>query len=459
MISAPIGRFGHLCLLTVFAWGAMCLASCTREREIPCPGASHARLVFIGIDGATWAVIGPLIEQGALPSFEVLVREGAHMQHFETLSSTDSPVVWTSVATGRDATDHGIQGFARRLPGGRVIPISSNARRARAIWEIATQRGMSVGVLNWWASWPAEEVAGYVISDHANPAFVEFMSEDGRYWTADPEILARMQRDFFPLDLAPILAEVWLDKAHFPYQEIRRRGGFTRAQMSMLRNAPWNARTRYSILKTFYAADAPMFSAAIRLHCERPVDLQMIYLRGPDPLQHYAWDLVEPEKFARNPPNAERDRGLVEGVYRYLDSFLGDLLEVIGPDTWLLLASDHGAEPVADAGDPRRSGRPGGHTTAAKGVLFIRGPEVRSGHALPSADPLDLMPTMAWLLELPLSEELEGQPLTEAFEPEFVAAHSIQSVVSYGDRETRPGTRSPADESMLESLRALGYIE
>ena len=185
----------------------------------------------------------------------------------------------------------------------------------------------------------------------------------------------------------------------------------------------------------------------------------MLYLRGPDPVQHYAWDLVEPGKFARQPPHLERDRTVVEGVYRYVDTFLAEILDALPPDAWLIVASDHGAEPSQDASDPRRTARPGEHTVAAKGVLFLRGPGVRRGAALKQASPYDLMPTMAWLLELPLSSKLPGRPLTEAFEKGFVKSKPVHKVNRYGPRPTGPLLPSPQDEEMLRSLKNLGYIE
>jgi hypothetical protein len=453
------GRRLALLAAAAIASVAVVLGACQRAGVSAPAKHQPSRVVLLGIDGASWVVMGPLIEQGQLPNFARLLRNGAHMPRFGTLASTDSPVVWTTVATGRDVADHAIRGYSERLPNGEVIPVSSHSRRAKAIWEVASELGVSVGVISWWASWPAEKVVGYVITDHANPALVDSLFEDHRYWTADPAELALRERDFFPLDLAPVLADVWLRKDRFPYDAMQRRGSFTPAQMEELRNAPWNERTPYSILKTYYAADVPLFSAAIRLHRERPVRLQMIYVRGPDPVQHYAWDRVEPEKYARRPATLERDRGMVEGVYRYLDGLLGELLGVLSADTWLLVASDHGAEPVESAGDPRRDERPGGHTAAAKGVLFIHGPHVRAGHVLERGNPADLMPTLAWLLGLPLSAELVGQPLLEAFDPGFAASRPTASVASYGTRHARAGVRSPEDEAVLESLRALGYIE
>ena len=403
--------------------------------------------------------------RGELPAFRRLVEEGASLPRFDTLSITHSPVVWTTVATGRRPRDHGILGFTARLPDGRQIPVTSSLRRKRAIWEVASRRGVSVGVIGWWATWPAERVRGYVVSDHANPVFGDLMvagnlmTAEGDFKPVDRESLAGLGRQVYPEEIAPVVSRHWMPAERFPWEDFQRRGGFTGEQIRLARAAPWNEPDIYSWLKTFYRLDYPLFRVALDLMREHPTDLQMLYVRGPDPVQHYGWDLVEPEAFTRKPPHLARDRGLVEGVYRYVDSFLGEILTRLPPDAWLIVASDHGAEPSGQARNPGRVVRPGRHTDRAKGVLFLHGPGVRRGATLEQASPLDLMPTMAWLLDLPLAATLPGRPLTEAFEDAFVRAKPIHKVPRYGTRPTEPLLPSPVDEEMLRSLKNLGYIE
>lgn len=417
------------------------------------------RVIFVGVDGATWTVLGPLLERGELPAFRKLMEEGASMPRFETISSTLSPVVWTTVATGARPEEHGVLSFTSQLPNGDLIPVTSNARRRRAIWELATRKGVSTGVIGWWASWPAEEVNGYVISDHANPAFTELLVQDRKYWTADQAALGKLERDFFPLDIAPVLQRHWIGRDAFPYEELQRRGRFNDEQIAVLRQAPWNDRNVYSWLKTYFRVDYPLFRSGLDLMRERPTDLQMLYLRGPDPVQHYGWDLVEPQRFAVQPKNLQRDRGLIEGVYRYVDTFLAEILEAKHPDTWLIVASDHGAEPHPQSMDPKGVPRPGEHGLEAKGVLFIVGPGVKRGYRMQHGSPYDLMPTMAWLTGLPVATDLPGKPLTEAFDEAFVKSQPILNVPTYGTRETGPLMASSADREMIESLRQLGYIQ
>ncbi len=82
----------------------------------------------------------------------------------------------------------------------------------------------------------------------------------------------------------------------------------------------------------------------------------------------------------------------------------------------------------------------------------------RRGVTLEKATPYDLMPTMAWLLGLPLSDRLPGRILTEAFEDDFVAGKQVLRVARYGPRPEQPLLPSPEDEEMLRNLKNLGYI-
>lgn len=419
------------------------------------------KVVFVGMDGATWRVIGPLLEQGELPSFAKLVANGTSMPNFDTMSTTESPLVWTSMATGVEPSVHGITDYVDILEDGSRVPVTSNSRKVKAIWDLVGEHGMSVGVINWWASWPAEEVNGYVISNHAHPLWVQGELADSYYWTDDEADAEGSRGNVFPPELTKRAKRYWIAKEDLSYEEMQQHGGFSDEQIAAARGTRWFIRWDWSVLKLDYAVDVSNLRLWLDLTKSQPADLEMLYFHSPDAIQHYCWDLVEPEKYHYTPKYFERDRTIVDNTYRYLDSFLKEILGAIDDNTILILASDHGSEaaPWATAEKPRRTDRPGYHSLAAKGVLFLLGPGVKKGHTLSDADPLDIMPTLAWLLGIPVSKELPGRPLTEAFTDEFVAARPIKTVPSYGARETRAPETSAADDAMIERLRALGYIE
>src|SRR6185295_17661328 len=67
----------------------------------------HPRVLLLGVDGADPAILERLIGAGKLPTFGRLRREGA----FGPLRSREpllSPVLWTTIATGRTPQDHGV---------------------------------------------------------------------------------------------------------------------------------------------------------------------------------------------------------------------------------------------------------------------------------------------------------------------------------------------------------------
>ena len=406
-LSGFLGLGSH-----VLAIGLL-LGACSCQESAP-DRSSDARVLVLGIDGASWKVIEPLINNGDLPVLASLIQGGATCTTLDVVSP-HSPLAWTSAATSRVPADHGVVDYVHRLQNGTVVPASGSQRRVPAIWEITSRYGVSVGVAGWWATWPTDTVDGWIVSDHANPALSEFLIQDGKYWTADARALNALNRDVFPSSIASIVASSAVTSENFSYDEYQTRAELSPDQLDRLAAVPWNARSKYSILKTFFAMDRSTVNTAAALMKSSPTQLTMVYLRGPDPIQHYAWDLVEPDRYEVPPRNLSRDKGIVESVYKYTDTFVGELLDTFGTNGWVVVASDHGAEPDPRAtGIPRRA-RPGAHTEAATGTLVLHGPGVRRGHQIQGASPYDIMPTVLWLLDVPISRELEGRVIDDAF--------------------------------------------
>jgi arylsulfatase A-like enzyme len=105
---------------------------------------------------------------------------------------------------------------------------------------------------------------------------------------------------------------------------------------------------------------------------------------------------------------------------------------------------------------PRVSGE---HTDVA--LFLIAGKGVASGKTLSGGSVLDIAPTVLHSLGLPVSRELEGRVLIEAFQDPGAAQRSIAFVDSYGlpARASEAGTLEEVKEETLEKLRALGYVQ
>jgi hypothetical protein len=226
-ISLVLGRFVSLAAVAVLAAGGLAdllpQASLSRRRTVPLLAAAALlfgagvaaaswlggrggrvapdfavvptglRVVLLGIDGLEAGMAQKLIAQGEMPRLAAL-RARAARGTLRVEPEQVPAIVWTTIATGRGPEAHGIQSMgARRLAGmrtpmalgdegpfaramGRATdlfrltrsqPPSSVLRSAKALWNVASEKGLRVGVVNWWATWPADPVNGYVVTDRA----------------------------------------------------------------------------------------------------------------------------------------------------------------------------------------------------------------------------------------------------------------------------------------------------
>ena len=122
------------------------------------------KVLVIGLDGATFDLLGPWIEEGWLPNLSRLIREGAS----GGLKSTSPPIssaAWASFATGKNPGKHGIVDFVHPEEGGYQISVVNSGKRAsKAIWNLISEAGGQVGVVGVPVTYPPEEVNGFMIS-------------------------------------------------------------------------------------------------------------------------------------------------------------------------------------------------------------------------------------------------------------------------------------------------------
>jgi hypothetical protein len=96
------------------------------------------RVMLLGLDSATWRILTPLVESGRMPNLAGLMRQGRWgvLKSYET---SPSPVVWTSIMTGKAPGEHGITGWN--------VATAAN-RRAKSVWGIAEEHGHRSAVVN-----------------------------------------------------------------------------------------------------------------------------------------------------------------------------------------------------------------------------------------------------------------------------------------------------------------------
>jgi hypothetical protein len=250
-LCAALGRFGALASVAVLTAGGMGdrlpEASLSRRRMVPLLAAAALLLGgavaaaaylsgtsavaapdfavvptglqvrVLGIDGLDRRMADQMIARGEMPYLQALLAGGAHAV-LRAEPEQVPAIVWTTIATGRGPEAHGIHSTgARRLPGmrmpmpitgddpfaralrsatdvlrlGRAQPATSVLRGAKTFWNVASEKGLRVGVVNWWATWPADAVNGYVVTERALFKLEKGGSFEGE--TAPPEVFDRLR--------------------------------------------------------------------------------------------------------------------------------------------------------------------------------------------------------------------------------------------------------------------------
>jgi tetratricopeptide (TPR) repeat protein len=441
-------------------------ASFAREAVFGSRADTGLRLLLIGLDGADWDVIDPMVARGELPHLAALRREGA-WGRLRSNVPTLSPLLWTTVATGKSPDRHGINDFLVVDPGtGRRVPINATFRKVRAFWNILSEANLPVDVIAWWASWPAEEVRGHLVSDRV------------AYSTFDVSERGTAGRAVFPSDYAATVDRLRVRDAEVSYDQVARFLHVSRAEFEAaraLREAgrggppPTEAATSIQVFTRVLASTETYRRVALDLlrSGDRGSGLLAVYFQGIDEVNHRFAHCAPPKAALCPPADFARFKDAVAAFYRYQDAIVGELLDA-APGATTILLSDHGFASGEDRPadlKPFIEGKPGlWHDLV--GVFAARGPAIRKGE-VPTVTLYDIAPTLLYLLGLPVAQDMPGKVLEKAIDPAFLSAHPVRQVPSYeglGGETLRAGNGAgdtadaAADEEMVAQLKSLGYI-
>ena len=424
-------------------------------------------VLLFGLDGATWKMIDPLLAAGRLPNFAKLIAAGARAP-LKTYKPTLSPLIWTTIATGMGPKQHGIDGFVAPIPGSdQVAIVTSNMRRVKALWNILSDQMITVGIVGWWATYPAEPVNGFIVSDQANDLRRSNYLRAAHMEVPDEKLAARDPRSISPPRFAP-----WFDKALqlepvVTGEELGRFFELPKERADLLTQPVGNDEDVLSIFKFAYLIDKSFIGAALtgfeRLHPQ----FGALYLNGLDAAEHHFWKYMQPEAFKGVPKkDVARYKDVIRNYYVYMDGVLGEVLEKYPLDTsTVIVVSDHGHGPNP-AHDPKSTDHfnrvcSGTHEDAPDGVLIIAGKDVVRGADLSGASVFDVAPTVLELLGAPVGEDMPGRVLEKAIEPGFLSEHPIHKVPALTARSEHSDTPIPSmmNDALKEKLRGLGYIK
>ncbi|GMU32919.1 MAG: hypothetical protein AMXMBFR20_07910 [Planctomycetia bacterium] len=267
--------------------------------------ARFSRVLMIGLDGATFDVLRPLMQQGLMPNLAALTEEGTSGV-LESTRPPITPAAWTTFMTGKGPGKHGIIDFLRYDPESNRLVFNNNQKinqKTPTIWQILSEKRYRVGSINVPMTYPPEQVNGFMISGFDTPTGKDFT---------------------WPKELQSEILSRYPDYTHEKKWERKALGG----------DKLFADNLRYI---------SQSFDRGVELanFCGEKYgwDVMMVLFKLVDNLQHKAWRYLDPRTRDMDP---DRHRMTVECFAR-LDGAIGRLRALAEDNkATILIMSDHG---------------------------------------------------------------------------------------------------------------------
>lgn len=275
------------------------------------------KVLVIGIDGGTYTILNPFMEQGKLPNIQKVMKAGFRSVLLSTVPPVSAPA-WTSFITGKNPGKHGVLQFydvgpvprakgqteVELRPGDFAI-VNAKSIRARTLWQIVSEANRRVVVINVPMTYPPVPVNGIMITGLLTPS-------GSTNFTYPPDLATSLAD--YEIDLSP-------EERDFDFPDKR-----------------WLIERQRTILEK-------RWETSIRLMKETDWDFFMVVFTGTDRLQHRFWRYLDSS--TDNDSTGWKDyRGLLEEYYERMDWMVGDFVRQAGEDAYVVILSDHGFGPM-----------------------------------------------------------------------------------------------------------------
>jgi len=267
------------------------------------------RVLFIGLDGATFDVLDPLMAGGLMPRLQRFISEGVRGP-LETTFPPITPTAWTSWMTGKNPGQHGVFEFLlRRKESGALpdVPVSSRSRDGLPFWDILGRLGKQAIITNIPCTYPPAMVNGLMVSDFLTP-------RGRRDFTYPGSLLEEIERKCGPYQL-------YLTEVYAP-------GNVDRILDQLFGELAYKTRVNRYLMN------------------EYGWDLFATHYWGTDRLQHELWHLLDESHPRFNRKEHHAHIGRIHDYWNAVDAMLGELVDAVGDETTIYVGSDHGFGPM-----------------------------------------------------------------------------------------------------------------
>ncbi len=402
------------------------------------------KVVLLGWDAADWNVIHPLLDAGLMPALEKLINKGV-IGNISTLYPPLSPMLWTSISTGKNADNHGVLAFTEPdVTHGGIRPVTLESRKTRALWNILHNAGKKCNVVGWWPSHPAEPINGAYISNFYHPSNNSLNEPWGLY-----------EGTIHPASLTETLSKYRIHKHELTEEHLL-------PFFPKLSEIPKDYLHYLEGFRKVLAETATTHSAATWLMENTEWDFMAVYFDGIDHVSHGFMKFNPPQL-----PGIPDDifncfKDVVPGMYRFHDMMLERMVQLAGEDTTFIIVSDHGFQ----TGPGRIIEMPKFNTAPAidhrqYGILCMSGNNIKADERVYGATLLDVTPTILSMFDIPIGKDMEGKVLLNAFEqkPEIQYVESWDTMPGeFGEHTDLAKTDIFSSAEAMQQLIQLGYI-
>lgn len=267
------------------------------------------KVLFIGLDGATFDVLDPLIARGLMPRLKQFIEQGVRGP-LETTIPPITPTAWVSWMTGKNPGKHGVFEFLLRRKGSGELPdmpVSSRSRDGLPFWDVLGQMGKRAIVTNVPCTYPPGIVNGVMISD--------FLTPRGRHDFTYPEsLIDEIEGKFGPYEL--YITEVYT------------KGNVDKILNQLFTELEYKTKVNRYLMEQY------------------GWDVFATHYWGTDRFQHELWHLLDESHPFFDRKEHDANIGRAHEYWHAVDSTLGELFDSVDEDGTVYIGSDHGFGPI-----------------------------------------------------------------------------------------------------------------
>jgi len=269
--------------------------------------ANNRKVFIVGLDGGTWSVLTPAVEQGFMPFVKSLIDSGASGILESTLPAI-TPAAWGSFQTGVNPGTNGVFDFSYFNKKHLSSKYVNSTSLKPTIWEIVSSYGLEVGVINVPMTYPPLKINGSMITGILTPS---------------------LDSDFtYPPELKGQLLKAVPDYHIFNLKNIRK---------------GYETKNYDSLMDSLVGIIENRKKAAEFVINKHHLDVFMVHFQATDVLQHIMWGFLNPEHKLFD---KDKRRYIFENFFRKLDKHIRSLHDLFEKNNHgeilMLLVSDHG---------------------------------------------------------------------------------------------------------------------